>query len=368
ADNSAACVIKGEVDSISSLPDVILQHILFSFETKFAIRTSVLSKRWRHVWCNIPSLSFDNIKEADAINKALAKYTAPKMMDFHLKINKNNNVHHIKKWIEFAMSRNVENMSLDVLFRCKNIPRFSDINSYFKPLNHKLDFSDVIPGHGMSWTSLKKLSLRYCGLPDESAKILSGCPILECLTLYHCRKLNVLDLSKSLRLRTLEISSHIMIPGPTQIVAPHIHCLKLRNTQLPCTLVDVSSLTEAEVLDIIIFPLNMSLKADFLYARMLEMLKKLENLEKLTFSGGSLQNLSSIVEKRGVPFPMFKVKALTLEMEHFVISDIERMLQNSPNLKKLTVRAKDNTRQGKYLDRHFTRLESGSMLEIKKGV
>ncbi|CAL9238461.1 unnamed protein product [Arabidopsis halleri] len=252
-DNSAACVrvpsdrnsrrkIKREVDSISSLPDVILQHILFSFETKFAIRTSVLSKRWRH--------------EADAINKALAKYTAPKMMDFHLKINKNNNVHHIKKWIEFAMSRNVENMSLDVLFRCKKIPRFSDINSYFKPLNHKLDFSDVIPGHGVSWTSLKKLSLRYCGLPDESAKILSGCPILE---------------------------------WPTQIVAPHIHCLKLRNTQLPCTLVDVSSLTEAEVLDIIIFPLNMSLKADFLYATMLEMLKKLENVEKLTFSGGSLQ-------------------------------------------------------------------------------
>ncbi|KAL9860361.1 putative F-box protein [Arabidopsis thaliana] len=85
ADNSATRVrvpsdrnsrreIKGEVDIISSLPDVILQHILFSFQTKYAIRTSVLSKRWRHVWCNIPSLSFNNIiiKEADAINKALS--------------------------------------------------------------------------------------------------------------------------------------------------------------------------------------------------------------------------------------------------------------------------------------------------------
>ncbi|CAA0300347.1 unnamed protein product [Arabidopsis thaliana] len=285
ADNSATRVrvpsdrnsrreIKGEVDIISSLPDVILQHILFSFQTKYAIRTSVLSKRWRHV-C----------------------------------------VHHIKKWTEFAMSRNVENMSLDVRFRSNKIPRFYEINSSVKSLSH--------------------------------------------------RKLNVLDLTKSLRLRTLEINSDIRMPGPMQIVAPQIHCLKLRNTQLPCTLVDVSSLTEAEVLDIIIFPVNPSYNADFLHATMLEMLKKLKNVEKLTFSGSYLQNLS-VAEKRGVPFPMFKVKALTLEMKHFVISDIERMLQSSPNLKKLTVRAKDNT--GKYLYRHFARLESGSMLELKKGV
>ncbi|KAG7657769.1 hypothetical protein ISN44_As01g048050 [Arabidopsis suecica] len=213
------------------------------------------------------------------------------------------------------MSRNVENMSLDVRFRSNKIPRFYEINSSVKSLSH--------------------------------------------------RKLNVLDLTKSLRLRTLEINSDIRMPGPMQIVAPQIHCLKLRNTQLPCTLVDVSSLTEAEVLDIIIFPVNPSYNADFLHATMLEMLKKLKNVEKLTFSGSYLQNLS-VAEKRGVPFPMFKVKALTLEMKHFVISDIERMLQSSPNLKKLTVRAKDNT--GKYLYRHFARLESGSMLELKKGV
>jgi len=201
ADNSATRVrvpsdrnsrrkIKGEVDIISSLPDVILQHILFSFQTKYAIRTSVLSKRWRHVWCNIPSLSFNNIiiKEADAINKALSQYTAPKMMNFHLKINKNNSLHHIKKWTEFAMSRNVENMSLDVRFRSNKIPRFYEINSSVKSLSHRLDLHDVIPRHGVSWTSLKKFSLSYCGLPDESAKILSGCPILECLTLYTLQK------------------------------------------------------------------------------------------------------------------------------------------------------------------------------------
>ncbi|CAN6995236.1 unnamed protein product [Brassica rapa subsp. trilocularis] len=41
------------VDSISFLPDVILQSILSSLPTEIAIKTSILSKRWRHVWSDI---------------------------------------------------------------------------------------------------------------------------------------------------------------------------------------------------------------------------------------------------------------------------------------------------------------------------
>ncbi|TXG49166.1 hypothetical protein EZV62_025041 [Acer yangbiense] len=47
------------VDRLSSLPDTIIHHILSLMETKYAIRTCVLSKQWRNYWTNIHSLSFD---------------------------------------------------------------------------------------------------------------------------------------------------------------------------------------------------------------------------------------------------------------------------------------------------------------------
>ncbi|CAF1933366.1 unnamed protein product [Brassica napus] len=168
----------------------------------------------------------------------------------------------------------------------------------------------------VSWTSLQKLSLSFSRLSDESmAKILSGCPILENLTLYDCWELKVLDLSKSLRLRTLDVNRTVTYLWPTQIVAPHIHCLGLFNSELSCTLVDISSLTEAK-LEIALLPLNPDINADFLQVRVLEMLDKLKNVEKLTLGRNFIQILY-LAEIRGVPFPILKVKTLTLDTKIF---------------------------------------------------
>ncbi|VYS57768.1 unnamed protein product [Arabidopsis thaliana] len=355
--------IKEAVDSISSLPDVILQHILSFIPTKLAITTSLLSKRWRHVWCDTPSLSFNDYRlEAPFIDETVTRYTASKMMRFHLHTSLINNVPHLESWIKFAMSRNVDHLSLDLWNQVANkfkFPDFFHINSSLKQLTVVLDFSDTMIAicSSVSWTSLKKLYLSSCLLSDESmANILSGCPILESLTLDHCGGLRVLDLSKSLRLRTLEINCNIWVPELTamQIVVPHTHCLRLRNSKLPCSLVDVSSLKEAK-LNICIDSFSKTIKADFLQVTLLKMLEKLHNVEKLTLGGNFLQILS-VAELRGVPFPMFKVKDLTLEtvIFQYVIPGIERVLQNSPDLKKLTLLTKDfYHKPGEYLGDHM---------------
>ncbi|XP_010512962.1 PREDICTED: putative F-box/LRR-repeat protein At3g18150 [Camelina sativa] len=336
------------LDSISSLPDVLIQQILSFLPTKIAMRTSVLSRRWRHVWPNTPSLSFDfiglrNIRNpADFINETLSRYTARKMMRFHLDSYHVRDCppHDMNQWIEFAMSRNAENLSLYLSYTNSHgcIPHSFYANSSLKQLKLR-SCNYLVTRCSVSWTSLKKLSLHYCNISEESfAKILCGCPILKILKLYCPTQPRVLDLSKSPRLRVLKIErKYVWVTGATHIVAPHIRYLRLANSRLPCTLVDVSSLTEAK-LDIFFSRVKQELKADFLQVMVLEILEKLKNVQKLTF-GENFLKILSLVELRGVSLPIFKVQVLTLRttISQYVIHGIVRVLQNSPQLKKLTL-------------------------------
>ncbi|KAG2244763.1 hypothetical protein Bca52824_093375 [Brassica carinata] len=298
--------LKVKRDTISSLPDVILQHILTFIPTQYAIRTSLLSKRWRNVWCDTPSLSFDSPTLKDAwIKQTLTAYTAPKMMHFHLRSDKKHDVPHIDKWLEFVMSRHVENMVLSLWHDDYSFPDFFYVNSSLKQLT--LKYCDMSPKCSVSWTSLKNLSLVRCSVSDESmAKILSGCPALESLTLKKCDELGYLDLSRSLRLRTLVVETSSWMTGPKDIDAPHIHYLFLRCTQHPCTLVDVSALTEA---NINLCENELIYRDGSFQPKVMNMLEKLQHVEKLTF-GGSLLQVLSVAQLRGVPFPMFKAKRL----------------------------------------------------------
>ncbi|KAH7857917.1 hypothetical protein Vadar_017889 [Vaccinium darrowii] len=46
-------------DKISSLPEALLLHILSLMPTHYAVRTSILSLRWKDLWALVPSLDFE---------------------------------------------------------------------------------------------------------------------------------------------------------------------------------------------------------------------------------------------------------------------------------------------------------------------
>ncbi|CAH2052896.1 unnamed protein product [Thlaspi arvense] len=331
-----------EEGSISFLPDEILQHILCFLPTKFAIRTSLLPKRWKGLWCDTPCISFASCTlMAASRNRTQECYTAQKMMSLQLRTGQIRSVNHINVWIELAMNRRVESLSLELDFKSDYNYTFPDSffnQSSLKELSLESRFKTmIVPKVSVSWTSLKKLSLRRCKLSDESlATILSGCPVLESLTLWFCDDPTVVDLSDSPSLRTLEVQRDFDVLTPMKILAPHIRCLRLDSTNLLPTLFDVSSLAEAK-LSLWCRPL--ATDGEFLKVAVLMMLESLQNVEKLSF-GREFIELFSFPDLLGVPFPMMKVKDLTLEAtlhEYVIPPGIERLLQNSSDLKKLHI-------------------------------
>ncbi|CAN6837943.1 unnamed protein product [Brassica oleracea] len=302
-------------DFISSMPDEILHHILSFIVTISAIRTSALSRRWRHLWRELTSLYIHDFgPQARGINQILTHYTAPKIMCFHLGIyNDNHSTAQINSWIEFAMSRRVQDLSLTFFNHRKyTFPDFFNLSSSIEQLSVKLRDRHMIPGATVSWESLRNLSLRRCRIRDESiVKIISGCPKLEFLALYYCGVFNCLDLSKSLSLTRLEMKHHRWGSRPTKIIAPNIHYLRLETSDT-CNLVDVSSLTEA-YLDIGIDG-NFSFRVDFLLTMVLKMIAKVQNVERLTVSKTVLQILS-VAEIRRFPFRVLRDQTLIVKIK-----------------------------------------------------
>ncbi|CAN7091142.1 unnamed protein product [Brassica rapa subsp. narinosa] len=328
----------GGVDSISSLPDEMLHHIFSFVPTKVAITTSVLSKRWRHVWCKTPYLSFPHHKSSlESIHETLASYTAPKIMRFHLYVDRETSEASERSHFFFS------NSSLKQLI----------VDSW----------NYMSPKCTVSWTSLQNLSLRNSSLDESFTKVLSGSPMLESLTLQSC-SLSCLDLSESPRLRRLDLEFFNSSPRKCHIVAPHIHYLRMIDFTQKYSLVDVSSLIEANI-DTIYFlprfwctqddPSKDPSKHDY-HVMMQTMLEKLQNVENLTVGLSFLQMLS-IAEYSGVHFPTFKVKTLTLKTTilRSAVLGIAKLLQNSPELKKIVFyKTEDwNCSVEKYVNRYM---------------
>ncbi|KAF2585711.1 hypothetical protein F2Q70_00034830 [Brassica cretica] len=95
-----------------------------------AISTFLLSRRWRHIWCDIPSLTLDvDTLIAASVNETLIHYTDPKTKNLYLKATKREDIPHIDRWIKCAMPHNVENLSLDFSRKPQRFIKFNILGS-----------------------------------------------------------------------------------------------------------------------------------------------------------------------------------------------------------------------------------------------
>jgi hypothetical protein len=185
-------------DIISTLGDEILCHILSFLQTKQSVATTILSKRWNHLYLSVPNLYFlntitdqdSNFNFNDFVSSVLLSrdVTFP-IKSFHLDVTYehslrlyiHNPANRITKWINFVLQRGVEDIQLRVEHRGLSKLPVRILNCRTLVV---LKLSGFQMDEGLSSVilpSIKTLHLEYIWLPTlrDFMLLLIGCPILE---------------------------------------------------------------------------------------------------------------------------------------------------------------------------------------------
>lgn len=208
-------------DRISALPDALLGEILSHLPTKYAVASSILSKRWRYLFSSIPNIDIDDsllvnphnssssssspIISTNFINfvfKVLLLRNDPHIHTFRLKCAALYDNSIITAWICAVIWRNIKELDIHVsmnefgtlpveILTCKTL----------ETLKLRRDFVLNVPC-SVNLPNLKLLRLDLIKLTDDESvrTLFSGCPVLEDLGIFKCTldNIRVLDISVAL--------------------------------------------------------------------------------------------------------------------------------------------------------------------------
>ncbi|CAL9243412.1 unnamed protein product [Arabidopsis halleri] len=180
-------------DSISQLPEHLISEILFHLSTKDAVRTSVLSTKWRYLWQQVPGLDLDSYafsnfyKFVSFVDRFLYSNNESCIRKLQLYIGHHHGMCDISSWIDDVARRRIQHidLSFDISYRLDKIP---PLRLYIcDTLVHlRLFGATLVDVEFVALPCLKILHLDLVRYLNESTleKLISGSPVLEDLTIY----------------------------------------------------------------------------------------------------------------------------------------------------------------------------------------
>ncbi|XP_057950939.1 F-box/LRR-repeat protein At4g14103-like [Malania oleifera] len=351
-------VLEDAEDRISSLPDSIICHIFSFLPTKDAVRSSVLSTRWKYLFVSSPNLDFDDLsflgvasrpRFVNFIYRLLALRGSSHVNRFRLRCYVNHDDPHVNTWISAAVRRNVQELEIELHIMCHTrgsnlrlLPYDLLICKTLVVL--KLDVAcDLNVPSDVSFPRLKTLHLQSLYVEyDSFKKIVFGCPVLEDLLTCDCRfkqSVQVFDISvPTLKRLTLGLQylpfaqfhdTHVVVD------APYLQCLRYEDNIVKKghTLKGLTSLVEAHI------SINLSMEQNresiFYGPSVAKLFEAISKVQSLHFAGYS----TWVIQVTQPCLPTFS------NLTHLeVVSDdvislelLAELLRRSPNLEVLVV-------------------------------
>ncbi|EYU45786.1 hypothetical protein MIMGU_mgv1a019214mg [Erythranthe guttata] len=202
------------MDRISELPKEILQRILYFLSQEDVVRTSLLSKSWRYIWCSRPNLVFSDKNVyfqgkkqefLSVVDETLQRYCDRRLRleDFHLCMSDRDSLSLLDKWIAELATMGVKDFCLHILREnsCRvivDLPVVLEAESLKVLWLHYCDLGRNIP-ENITFVRLQLLHLKNALIVQEIFdKIISSCTLITTLWLKDCKGLKTIKLEKNL--------------------------------------------------------------------------------------------------------------------------------------------------------------------------
>ncbi|KAJ1264095.1 hypothetical protein BS78_09G236300 [Paspalum vaginatum] len=179
-------------DLLSSLPEDLRDEILLRLDLRDAVRTSALSRAWRHFWKSLSelSLSFPKGTPPSAVDSVLRRYTGPRVSRFAFDVN-GASVAPVDDWLIALSCRGVESIDFSGLLVSGYLNLHSSIFSCNRLVSLELSRCKIppFPAGFTGFPALQVLMLRFvnfrANVGNQLEVIIRQSPLLHDLRL-HC--------------------------------------------------------------------------------------------------------------------------------------------------------------------------------------
>lgn len=304
--------------NISTLPEELLLRIISLLPFKDAVRTSILSSRWRYLYASISNLDF-NFGEGEINNPIGFMNILDRLFYFRNRcpldkfcLNWEVSVHlpslHIQGWLQAVVWHGIRKIDLTVrtsvalpssLCTCKTLEELTlETRSHLEN-----DVCFEVPAK-VCLPNLKVLRLLELGFSDIDAlnRIISNCPVLEKLVCHLCEdKCKVSVNSATLKMLTMQYVGYEGWSGSFDVVinAPNISTFCYSVWAITSqTIVLGPTLAEANI----DFDLVYETADPGLYIRnAIELMRSVKNIHTLGITDATLKRLQDF----NIPLPSF---------------------------------------------------------------